>query len=35
VRYGADTGVRIKAWPSNPEFAPTAEDIAYFEANPS
>ncbi|MEL0012625.1 MAG: cupin domain-containing protein [Alphaproteobacteria bacterium] len=35
VRYGADTFVRIKAWPSNSEFEQTAEDVAYFEANPS
>ena len=35
VRYGTDMSARILAWPTNPEWAPTAEDTAYFARNPS
>ena len=30
VRYGADMGARIKDWPTNKDWNPTEEDIAYF-----
>jgi len=34
VRYGSDMAPRMVNWPSNPDYERTAEDIAYFEANP-
>ncbi len=34
VRHGGDMAARILAWPSNPEWAPTPEDTAYFARNP-
>ena len=30
VRYGADMAARIKDWPTNKDWNPTEEDIAYF-----
>ena len=30
VRYGADMVARIKDWPTNKDWNPTEEDIAYF-----
>ncbi len=30
IRYGDDMAVRIKEWPSNPEWKPSAEDLEYF-----
>lgn len=30
VRYGSDMAARTKGWPSNPDWAPTLEDLAYF-----
>ena len=34
VRYGSDMAPRFVEWPTNPEFAQDADDIAYFKANP-
>ena len=30
VRYGADMVARIKDWPTNKDWNPTEEDLAYF-----
>mgnify|MGYP001249078929 FL=1 len=30
VRYGADMAARIKDWPTNIDWNPTEEDLAYF-----
>ena len=30
VRYGADMVARIKDWPTNKDWIPTEEDLAYF-----
>ena len=30
VRYGADMVSRIKDWPTNKDWIPTEEDLAYF-----
>ena len=30
VRYGADLAARLKEWPTNPDFKPSPDDIAYF-----
>jgi quercetin dioxygenase-like cupin family protein len=32
VRYGADMASRTKDWPTNPAWAMTEEDAAYFSA---
>ena len=32
VRYGEDVEPRIKEWPSNPKWAPSALDKEYFNA---
>ena len=32
VRYGADMSARIKEWPSNPDWQPRPQDLAYFGA---
>ncbi len=34
VRYGTEMTPRMVGWPSQPDFAQDADDIAYFEANP-
>ena len=34
VRYGTEMAPRMVGWPTNPDFAQDADDIAYFEANP-
>ena len=34
VRYGDDMSTRHIGWRGHPERGPTAEDIAYFKANP-
>jgi quercetin dioxygenase-like cupin family protein len=31
VRYGDDMSSRVKDWPSNPEFTPRADDLAWFK----
>ncbi len=33
VRYGADMSARMKEWPSNPDWRPRPEDLAYFGAD--
>ena len=30
VRHGGDPAPRIKEWPSNPNWTPTAEDLGYY-----
>ena len=30
VRYGTDMAAKVKDWPSNTDWVPTEEDIAYF-----
>lgn len=30
VRHGGDPAPRIKEWPSNPDWTPTPEDLAYY-----
>ena len=34
VRYGGDKAARIVEWPTNPDWAPSPDDKAYFERNP-
>lgn len=35
VRYGLDMSARTVAWRGHPEFVPSAEDRAYFAADPA
>lgn len=32
VRYGSDMFTRVKEWPSNPDWRPQPQDLAYFAA---
>ena len=34
VRYGDEMSGRTKEWPSNPDWTPRPQDIAYFGRNP-
>jgi len=34
VRYGGEMSGRTKEWPSNSDWRPRPEDIAYFGCNP-
>ena len=34
VRYGEEMSGRTKEWPSNPDWTPRPQDIAYFGRNP-
>lgn len=34
VRYGDDMSGRTQEWPSNSDWTPRPEDIAYFGRNP-
>ena len=35
VRYGADMETRVLAWPTNPDFAMSSSDDAYFQRHPA
>ena len=34
VRYGEEMSGRTKEWPTNPDWTPRPQDIAYFGRNP-
>jgi len=34
VRYGEEMAGRTKEWPSNPDWTPRPQDIAYFDRKP-
>ena len=35
VRYGPDMATRTLEWPTNPDWTPSAEDLAYYREHPA